>query len=507
MLCVTGGERGAAELCARLAAVAARLGSGEPFLQEVRLDLLERVDEAVFDLVAKHRAVVVVCCRPARQDGGYDGDERERLALLARVGRLGVAYVDVEADVEDGDLCAMSQAGGSRPLLSWHEKAARPADLAERLCAMAARGPDAVKLAVPVDDAAELAALLEAGRAIDIPKVLVGVGEAGLLSRTHYRSFGSAWTYVAASTAVATAEGQLDLDRALVHGMPATSSGPLCALVGGENVMRSPGPAIYNRWLRRHASELTYVAVLTRKLGDTLALLERLGARGASVTMPLKREALRLCAPDDLARLVGAVNSLRRRSGRWEGTNTDVWGVRAPLARALLAAGLGTGAGAVGARALVLGAGGAAAAAALACEQIGLAVCLSARRREAAEELAARGRLVVPWDERADAPCDVLVNATPIGGAQSPWPAGRSLGKRIVFDLAMPPAARPGAPDTPAPGSLARGRSQLCAQAEHEGAVALGALEMWLCQGARQIGWILGREIDPDSLRELAACL
>lgn len=54
--------------------------------------------------------------------------------------------------------------------------------------------------------------------------------------------------------------------------------------------------------------------------------------RGLSVTMPLKRIALDLAAhASDIARTVGAANTLVRSGGIWWADNTDVYGARAAL--------------------------------------------------------------------------------------------------------------------------------------------------------------------------------
>jgi shikimate dehydrogenase len=56
---------------------------------------------------------------------------------------------------------------------------------------------------------------------------------------------------------------------------------------------------------------------------------------GLSLTMPLKEAALEVADQvSDLAREVGAVNTLvRRQGGGWNGDNTDVYGVRPDASR------------------------------------------------------------------------------------------------------------------------------------------------------------------------------
>jgi shikimate dehydrogenase len=307
------------------------------------------------------------------------------------------------------------------------------------------------------------------------------MGAAGLISRTHYAALGSAWSYVAATAESATAPGQLDLATALAMGMPASSCAPLTGLVGGPQVMHSPGPSIYNRLFRARGDPTSYLPIITRSLQRTLPLIERIGAIGLSVTMPLKGEALRFCQPDAIAREVGAVNSLRSRSG-WQGTNTDVEGIRAPLVPLCATLALR--------RAVILGAGGAARAAAIACQRLGLGLEVCARRLEVVREFGASGQPIA-WDDRTrvlplrDA---VLINVTPITGSDTPWPDEAALDAPVVFDTA-----------------IGSGRSRLLERARAAGAVTLDPLQMWLAQGAAQLSWFLDEPITVTDLELLAS--
>jgi 3-dehydroquinate dehydratase / shikimate dehydrogenase len=461
VICYTGLERTAEELAQRLEA------PGDGILHELRLDALA-LPEAALPLVVAHRDRVVVCCRSKRQGGGFDGDEGTRLSLLGHAARAGARFVDVEADVEDAAVTRI--ADPAHVVLSWHDFDGVPADLEARAAAMSARGAAVVKIAVTVADAGELDALLAVRPGIGQDAVLVGMGAAGLVSRVRYRSFGSAWTYVGA--AGTTAPGQLDAQQAALVGLPASGAAPFLALVGGAQIAHSPGMHVYNRWLRAHGRDECYLGVVTRSLARTLPLLERVGARGLSVTMPLKEEALRLARADALATRVGAANSLRRGADGWEATNTDVEGVRAPLDMVLPRDAT---------HALVLGAGGAARAAVAALGLIGLEVAVAAR---SAERAAALGSSVVPWEARAEDDVDVLVNATPIGGDESPWPEGAEL-PAVVFDLALGPTSR------------------LLDEARRQGRVPLDARQMWVHQGAAQMRWMLGADVGANELSGL----
>lgn len=481
MLCVTGAEKSWEALGARLARVASQAG-GASLLQEVRLDALDRPGEGLEEGLAPWRDRLVVCCRPPRQGGAFAGSEEERLALLARAAASGVAYLDLEEELPDAALSRLRSLGARQLVLSHHDFDGLSPELLGRLERMASRPVDLVKLAARVDDAAELTALLELGQRLGRPAIVIGMGLAGLLSRARYPAFGSPWTYVAATAELATAPGQLSLAAALELGLPEGARAPFVALLGGAQVAHSPGPVVYNRLFRRRGKAWSYLPVASAEAAKSLALLRRLGALGASVTMPHKAAVLDGALLDERARELGAANTLRFDGSETRATNTDVEGVAVPLGRALRGAALGERPGCV---ALVQGAGGAARAAALACRELGLEVVVSARSRDrAALAVALAGGRFVAWADRASLGAEVLVNATPLRD-DGAWPAEAPL-PRVVFDLAIGPGASP-----------------LVARSEREGARLLRPEEMWLHQGATQMSFITGEPVDAEELRSL----
>ncbi|MBP7865002.1 MAG: type I 3-dehydroquinate dehydratase [Acidobacteria bacterium] len=476
MLCLTGRENTTADLARRLER-GFELAPG--CLQEVRLDALETPDADLFDLVTRWGRRLVVCCRSPRQGGFRQLPEEERVRLLFQAAEAGAGVLDADfpgdleffRTVRPGEEC--------RLMASVHDFNGVPANLETTLARIREFEPDLVKVAVTVEDAADLLRLRLLAEHAGLPGVWVGMGYAGLLSRVRYTHFHSEWTYVCADEGGSTAPGQLTLGEATEMGLPDGSRAPFLALVGGPSVRFSPGPRAYNRLFRALGAPYAYVPVLTDKAAETFALLQDLGAVGASVTMPHKQEALECARPDELALRVGAANTVRFSPEGMSCTNTDLEGILLPL-RYSLAATPGT-----PPTALVLGAGGAARAAGAVCEDLGWDVVFAARDLgKAARKLGPRTRCV-PWGERAEVEAAVLINATPSSGPDSPWPDNTPLRKRVVFDLALGPEP-----------------CRLLRQAWTEGAVAIPAVEMWLHQGAAQVRWLTGLDLDAETLRE-----
>ncbi|NYH50829.1 shikimate dehydrogenase [Nocardiopsis arvandica] len=174
---------------------------------------------------------------------------------------------------------------------------------------------------------------------------------------------------------------------------------------------------------------------------DLASFLAGLGGEwaGLSLTMPLKRRALDLAdTVTGLARQVGGANTLVRRDGAWEGTNTDVAGIAAALAEA----GMGAPRGAV-----ILGAGATAASALAALRRLGLTSPVTVLARDPArtgEVAEAARRLGHPigiaplseLDEYLDV--DLVVSSLPSGAADHH--AGRLAASRAdLFDVVYSP--------------------------------------------------------------------
>src|SRR5204862_4760504 len=192
------------------------------------------------------------------------------------------------------------------------------------------------------------------------------------------------WTFAGDGVA----PGQLPADRMLRHlhfrrlRRDATLYG-----VTGNPVMHSRSPIMHNAGFAALGRNAAYLPLEAADAEDLARFVRALDFQGISITAPFKVTLMPFV--DELtgvARRVGAINTIVVRNGRWIGDNTDVEGFLAPLAGLPLR----------GARACVLGGGGAARAVAVGLADSGADVLVSARRDEAAREIAelAGGRVV-----------------------------------------------------------------------------------------------------------------
>lgn len=129
------------------------------------------------------------------------------------------------------------------------------------------------------------------------------------------------------------------------------------AFVIGHPIAHSRSPLIHGTWLKEHGIDGSYEAidVAPADLPDFFERLRQGEFAGGNVTIPHKEAVFALCdSVDELARTIGAVNTLIVRDGKVHGTNTDYLGFLGNLDAAAPGWSDGTN------DALVIGAGGAA---------------------------------------------------------------------------------------------------------------------------------------------------
>lgn len=138
-----------------------------------------------------------------------------------------------------------------------------------------------------------------------------------------------------------------------------------CGLIGNP-VEHTLSPLIHNTLAERLGQELVYVPfhVGQGKLEEAVSGAYALNILGLNVTVPYKSDVIaHLVEIDELARNIGAVNTLVRTAGGYKGYNTDMEG----LYRAMASEGIKI----AGEQIILLGAGGAARAVAWLCASKG----------------------------------------------------------------------------------------------------------------------------------------
>jgi shikimate dehydrogenase len=206
----------------------------------------------------------------------------------------------------------------------------------------------------------------------------------------------------------------------------------------GSPVSHSLSPPLHEAAYDELEMDARYVAFEPdrKNLETAIEGARALGIRGLNVTIPFKRDVLDLCEPDELARRIGAVNTLDFGGGSVTGHNTDAVGVR----RALAHHGVSP-----SGRAVVVGAGGAGRAAAFALAEEGMNIEVANRTVESAHDLA--GEIDGATGHGLDAldgllsDADVLINATSVGmeSNETPVPPAALHSGLAVLDAVYSP--------------------------------------------------------------------
>ena len=240
--------------------------------------------------------------------------------------------------------------------------------------------------------------------------------------------------------------------------------------------------------------DASYEAWETRPddLAEGVSRLRDVMFLGANVTVPHKQAVMaHLDEVDDLAKRIGAVNTILNRDGRLLGTNTDAEG----FIKSLKVHGDTDPA---GLDAVLVGAGGAARAAAHALADAGVGTLIIANRtldraKSLAEEIAGQGveaRAIGLTDPEYAMTCgeaDLLINSTSVGMLHgpaedaSPVPEDAISSGTVVYDMVYNP------PDTP-----------LLEAAESAGARVVGGLPMLVYQGAAAWSRWTGKDAPVD---------
>jgi shikimate dehydrogenase len=193
-----------------------------------------------------------------------------------------------------------------------------------------------------------------------------------------------------------------------------------CAGVVGWPVEHSRSPMIHRFWLKKYGISGSY-NLYPVEPEEVSQFFAKLPISGANITIPYKEIAFRCVnETDELARRLGAVNTIYTRDGKTIGTNTDGYGFLAHLKASAPHWGVASG------PVVLLGAGGATRAIAGALIDEGVrTIKITNRTRHRAEELARElgdNITIYDWEKRAEILDDasLLVNTTSLGMKGNP---------------------------------------------------------------------------------------
>jgi 3-dehydroquinate dehydratase/shikimate dehydrogenase len=426
-------------------------------LVEVRLDYLADPQESVHARWDRIPLPVIATCRGKERGGEFNGSIEEETRILERAAHNGAAFVDI-------DYRFAKPIAGAEVIGSFHDFASTPSEIGtilERACA----GPAHIaKVATMVNSWTDNRRLLElTARSWPKPVIVAGMGEVGQITRVLALARGSFLTY--ASAGQASAPGQIPVrEMRDVYRFERIKKSTKVIGIIGNPLGHSLSPVIHNRAFDRLNLEFTFVKCLTSDVKDFFDNARAIGIEGFSVTIPHKSAVIPFLGDQTAeAKEAGAVNTVVWRDGRWFGDNTDIHGIRAALASASFDA--------AGKTVVILGAGGASKAAVVALK-------------------GAKKVTVLPRQEVPDVqnyPCDLLINATPIGMYPNvdASPVQGTIRAEVVFDMVYNPA-----------------NTRLLQSAADQGKTAIPGTAMFVAQAARQFEIWTGHRAPADVFEE-----
>ena len=474
---------------ALLAHATGEYDEGERFF-EFRLDYLPKPQQgiaAIRKFLSRHAdCTILATCRRHQNMGRFNGSIEEQIQILEAAITAGAKAVDVE--IESAEVAGKrleTLRSHAYLLLSYHNYGGTPATdaIMRRMQKVPADGYKIVTTAKKPSDNCKVLQLARA-----YPKthtVLLAMGETGFPTRVLSTVFGGLYTYAAPNAAEGTAAGQVSARQLRnLYRVEKVSRDARIYGVIADPVRHSISPTVHNRAFQARRMDAVYLPFLVHpvQLKDFFQLAAKLPLSGFSVTIPHKQKIMRyLDHIDPLARRIGAVNTVWRKSGKWRGTNTDAAGVTEPLAKRLRLS---------KASALVVGNGGAARGAAYALAEVGVKLAITGRNVDRVRVLArATGAELLTREQASARTFDVLVHATPLGmlpHTDQCFFSGR-IPAELVFDMVYNPL-----------------ETVLLARARSQGAETISGLEMFIEQAVRQFEIFTG-ETAPRAVMERAA--
>ena len=252
--------------------------------------------------------------------------------------------------------------------------------------------------------------------------VLLGMGEAGTITRIRGRMLGNEFTFAYVSEQ--TAPGQLSLDE-----MDRFKDDCMVTGLVGRSIGRSRSKIMHDRAFDACGIKGYYCKFEVNGLQCMDEAIREYDIRGLNITMPFKEDALGMMdSLDQLAEDVGCINTIVNDGGTLKGYNTDVKGIRVALERGNIDS--------KGMDVLIMGCGGAARACAKALSQSRMTVV--GRNREGLDRFSRDIGCETRIGTISPDGFDLIVNCTPIGwNGDDGYPMDLSMldGTQAIFDM------------------------------------------------------------------------
>lgn len=383
---------------------------------ELRIDYLEDIPyENLQDLIVTLPKPVICTLRSERYGGMFSGSFVRQMQILCKLVKLQPAYIDIEHDIPVHFVRELhKQAVQTKLICSYHNFIETPANLIKIYDDMYCHGLFAVYKMVTyaktsLDALRMLQFVQDNGGCSNVCGMCMG--KKGEITRILTPLVGGCFCYGALSEITAL-EGLLDIDTLLhTYNYRLLNRQTKIYALLGDPITISIGHKYHNKAFRDAGENAVYVKVCVtqNEAEEFFCASKLLPFGGFSITMPLKKKAMRLidCIDND-ARRIRAINTIVNHGGKYIGSNTDGLGAIQVLNDYLSI---------VGKNIVIIGAGSAARAIVYEAKKRGAVVTVLNRTVEEAQKIAATYECFGAGLDYLDSMenIDVLINATMIG--------------------------------------------------------------------------------------------
>lgn len=476
-------------------------------LVEIRLDFLRHFqpDADLPRLISNRTLPVLITYRPHWEGGQYQGDDSTRFSALRSAIELGAEYVDIELKVAEKFVSSIPE---ERPdnfklIVSSHNYENTPScdELSELVARIQAVGADIVKIATTAVDISDAARMFQVMVHCHAPIIGLVMSERGLMSRILSPKFGGYLTFGKLDEEKESAPGQPTIAELLdLYNIRHIRADTKVLGLVAKPVKQSKSPILHNKCFKAVGFNGVYLPLLTDDVVKFLDTYLSPDFTGFSCSLPHKVTAVGRCDDvDPIARSIGAVNTLIRRSsdGKLVGYNTDYIGAISAIEDGIKGSSAkGDAVSPLAGRLIVVvGAGGAGKAVAYGAKEKGARVVVANRTYERAVSLAnsVGGQALRLEDLATFHPEEgmILANATSLGmypnvdGTPIPKEALRFY--NLVFDAVYAPKV-----------------TRLLREAQESGVTIVSGVEMFVRQAMGQFERFTGMNAPESLMREIA---
>ena len=194
----------------------------EADILEIRMDLLACLEDMDFSAIfSLEHPPLIFTNRMSEEGGGFQGDEKDRIASLEKAIDAGADFIDIELATRPElrtKIIKRAQAHSTKVIISYHDFQGTPDDrsLKELFSIMADSGADIIKIVTMATDPMDFlnfAPVFKKSRSTAIPVIAFCMGEMGKFSRIFSIFLGGLLTFASIDSGSKTAPGQIGIKK------------------------------------------------------------------------------------------------------------------------------------------------------------------------------------------------------------------------------------------------------------------------------------------------------